>query len=118
MTVTGELWTCPDCHVTERADGLPVTDVPRWRHTVQAGHAARHRAERQRVRTVADALLDATEAIAAFRVRIAVNVTEVDRVRAMIVRRSLPVEVFADANLAPGEAYVTQPRRGVREATR
>jgi hypothetical protein len=119
MTVTAELWTCPDCTVTERltptvVDGT-LLDVDELRRRVQAGHGSRHAAERRQVTDLTTALIEATERIAAFRVRLVVPPGEVERVRSIIVRRSLPIEVFADGTLTDGQAYVAQPRAGVRE---
>lgn len=117
MSVSTDRWTCPDCEVTELADDA-VVEFDAWRDAAQTGHAARHAAERERAGPLAGALLDATEIIAAFRVRLVVAPGELDRVRAMVVRRSLPVEVFADSALEVGAGYVMTPRRGVREMHR
>lgn len=114
MTVSVDRWTCPECEVTERLEGT-VDTLEAQRLAAQAGHAARHAAERGRAGPLTMALLDAAEAIAAFRVRLVVAPAELERVRAMVVRRSLPVEVFADPALTTGEGYVMRPRRGVRE---
>lgn len=114
MSVTCDRWTCPECQVTERLDGS-VDQLETQRLAVQNGHAARHLAERGAAGPIAGALLDATEIIAAFRVRLVVAPADLDRVRTMTVRRSLPVEVFADSGLETGQGYVMQPRRGVRE---
>lgn len=114
MTVSNDRWTCPDCEVTEHLEGS-VDQLGAQRIAVQAGHAARHEAERRRAGPIAAALLDAAETIAAFRVRLVVAPGDLERVRAMIVRRSLPVEVFADSAIPTGRGYVMTPRRGVRE---
>lgn len=114
MSVTGDRWTCGECEVTELLEGDgELRDAHRF--AAQTGHAARHEAERRRAGPISLALSNAAEVIAAFRVRLVVAPGDLERVRASIVRRSLPVEVFADRALAPGEGYVMQPRRGVRE---
>lgn len=114
MTVTDDRWTCDTCGVTELLEGSGET-LDAFRLAAQAGHAARHAAERSTAGPLAGALLDAAEVIAAFRVRLVVAPADHERVRQQMIRRSLPVEVFADSDLAPGEGYVMMPRRGVRE---
>lgn len=113
MTVTADRWTCGECGVTELLDG-PVDALEGQRLAAQTGHAARHAGERRKAGPLAAALLDAAERIAAFRVRLVVAPADLERVRGMVVRRGLPVEVFA-GDVAPGTGYVMTPRRGVRE---
>jgi len=114
MSTTRELWTCPTCGVSEPLDGVTMVALDHARRSAQDGHAARHAAERTRARPIPEALADAIEAVVTFRVRLVVAPVEFDRVRSMIVRRELPIEVFADDGCEPGTAYVVTPRRGVR----
>lgn len=115
MTVTDDRWTCSDCEITELLDGEDAEARATHRRAVQTGHAARHEAERGRAGPLTAALAEAAEVVAAFRVCLVVPPGDVDRMRAQMVRRSLPVEVFADAALGEGQGYVMTPRRGVRE---
>ena len=116
MSVTSDRWTCEGCGITELLEGEGEGELREaHRFAVQRGHAARHAAERGAAGPLAGALLDAAEVIAAFRVRLVVAPGDLERVRAQIVRRSLPVEVFADSELGAGQGYVMMPRRGVRE---
>lgn len=113
-SVNVDLWSCPSCEVTETLEGT-TEQINVARYLVQQGHAARHRAERARVGPIASALLDVTEAIDAFRIRLVVAPADLERIRSLVIRRQLPVEVYADDELATGEGYMIQPRKGVRE---
>jgi hypothetical protein len=113
VTITAELWTCPECEVSESLERGP--DLDERRRTVQLGHAERHRAERKRAQPILEALLEAIEQLAAFRVRLVVAPGDHARVRELVKRRGVAIEVFADSQLALGSGYVMQPRRGVRE---
>lgn len=117
MSTTRELWTCPTCEVSEQLQGASGMALDLARRAAQDGHAARHTAERARARPIPEAMADAIEAVLTFRVRLVVAPAEFDRVRAQIVRRELPVEVYADDACVPGTAYVVTPRRGVRPST-
>jgi len=117
MTTTRELWTCPTCGVSEPLEGGTVMALDIARRAAQDGHAARHESERSRARPIPEAMADAIEAVVTFRVRLVVASSEFDRVRAQIVRRELPIEVFADDGVTPGTAYVVTPRRGVRPSS-
>ncbi len=114
MSVSIDRWTCPVCGVTELLEGSH-DQLEGQRAAVQTGHAARHAGERRRSGPLTAALAEAAERIAAFRVRLVVAPADLARVRTMVVRRSLPVEVFADSALERGRGYVMTPRRGVRE---
>lgn len=116
MSIAGDRWTCPDCEVTERLDTLGASpdQLDRARRLAQAGHASRHEHERQRSTSIAGALAEAADQLAAFRIRLVVAPGDVERVRQLVRRRNVPIEVFA-GDLAPGRGYVMQPRRGVRE---
>jgi hypothetical protein len=100
--------------VTEYLEGTH-DQLDRQRREAQEGHTARHDAERGKAGTIADALADAIDQLVAFRVRLVVAGSEVERVRAMVVRRELPIEVYAGSDLEPGRGYVMLPRRGVRQ---
>jgi hypothetical protein len=116
VSVTAELWTCDECGVTEHlAAARADTPLAEQRRLVQAGHAQRHAAERRRGKPIAAALADAIEALASVRVRLVVAPGDLDRVRSLIVRRGVSIEVFADGAVAAGHGYVMTPRRGVRE---
>lgn len=112
MTVTAELWTCPECEVTEQLD--PAGHLGEQRLLVQLGHTERHRAERRRAGPIAGALVDAIEALAAMRVRLVVSPGDLERVRELVKRRGVAIEVFA-GDVPDGRGYVMTPRRGVRE---
>lgn len=113
MTVTRDVWTCPTCNVTEHlVDGEPA--LATQRQLVQLGHAERHRAESARSTPLTEALLDALRVLAAFRVRLVVAPGDLERMRELVKRRGVPIEVFA-GDLQPGHGYVMTPRRGVRE---
>lgn len=113
MSITREVWTCPGCGVTEQLPG-PPEQLDEQRRLAQLGHAERHAAEGRRVSTINEALLDAIEQLAAFRVRLVVAADDLERVREIIKRRGVPIEVFA-GDLPTGHGYVMTPRRGVRE---
>ena len=113
MAISDDRWTCPDCNVTEHQPDTPAA-MDGWRERALQGHAARHRAERSRSMTTADALVHALETVAELRVRVVVSSADFDAVRGAVVRRSLPLEVFADSELEPGQGYVMTPRRGYR----
>ena len=116
MTITGETWTCPACGVVEVLD-VPDLGVDDARQLAEVGHRERHAAERGKATTITAALLEAIEQLAAFRVRLVVAPADVERVRELVKRRAVPIEVFA-GDLEPGSGYVMQPRRGVRELHR
>jgi ferredoxin len=113
VSVSVDRWTCGTCGVTEYLEGTH-DQLDEQRAQAQRGHAARHAAERSKVGSIADAISEALEQIIEFRVRLVVAGSEVERVRGMVVRRELPIEVFAGDGLEPGQGYVMLPRRGVR----
>lgn len=113
MSTVPGVWTCPECEVTEHLAG-PYDQLAEQQRLAQLGHGERHAAERARATTIAEALLDAIEQLAAFRVRLVVAPADLERVRAMVVRRGVAIEVFA-GDVPAGRGYVMTPRRGVRE---
>lgn len=117
MNLTRELWTCPECEVTEHLPG-PADSLDEQHRLAQLGHAERHTAERRRAGPIAGALVDAIEQLAAMRVRLVVAPGDHARVRELVKRRNVAIEVFADSQLALGHGYVMQPRAGVRELHR
>jgi hypothetical protein len=114
VSVTAQLWTCPTCGVTERVEGATELALDTRRRTAQEGHAARHEAEAARAVPLVAALAEVVDVLTSTRPQLVVAAVDADRVRAMVLRRDLPVDVVPGDAVEPGHAYVRQPRRGVR----
>lgn len=113
MSVSRDLWTCPECGGTERLpDPLPERDAAR--HVAQLRHGERHRREGRDAVPLHEALAEALDGLSPGLVaRLLVHPRDVERLRFEVARRRVRVALCESLAVAPGEGLPLPPVAGI-----
>lgn len=114
MSVSRDLWTCPECGGSERLpDALPERDAAR--HAAQLEHGHRHRLEGRDALPLHEALERALGSAAGepLVARVMVHPRDVERLRFEIGRRRLRVAVCESLAVEPGRGLPLHPVAGI-----